>query len=371
MNKKTTLLRVLVVASLGFTAPCAFTGNVSSRGGVAQIVGSENGADGITLASGQIAPMGVTGVNHPQPMDWNVGSIRIIPISGLSTASPHYGANKTNIMTWLKGGAAPTDRTVDPSAVWVLGQNFGPGDMILSSSPSFPLFNGQANPIGIYTGERGQRGKWCVVITNSAPFSASQVYFAIESSFAGLNLTGQIAKNSANGQEIPYQYILQGHWYGPDGIPNTADDVWYLSDSNPASSSTLVNELYYFGVTSSFSAGSVDDLNADKAVITDPNFYISCKYWVVDNSGATVASAKQALPVPHTLPVRPVLLLSRSGNGFWVHMQTDTGKKYVLEQAPRLFGPWTTVQDNFDFGSAFVSGGFDPGATFFRLRQMP
>ncbi|MCR4328180.1 MAG: hypothetical protein NUV53_01550 [Patescibacteria group bacterium] len=352
--KRLTMLVGVFIASMGYIAPAS-----------AQ---SENGEDGISAVPAITSPSVVRkSLIHTARV-----MVTIIPVSGVSVASPNYAANKLNILTGLGYQTVPNDRTQNPAA-WHNIAYLEWGDMVLSSSNAFKVWRGRANPSGTFSNERGNRIKWTVTAlsTNGIPFSANQVEFEIKSSFEGLNLIGRISRNSATGADIPYQFILQGHNYGSDSVPNTGDDIWYNSDTAPISPSALVHELRYMGVSSSFSAANLADIGADRNALTAEGFFVGCRYTLKAADNTIIGSAEVVLDT------RPRASIRKVGDGYEIGITGQPEFGYNVVYAFRPSGPW----ENFLSGTgSSVPGVYTPGSVFtnvfstsdvafFRLRQ--
>jgi hypothetical protein len=231
---------------------------------------------------------------------------------------------------------------------------------------TFHSWRGAAHPTGTFAGEFGNLLRWVVVVasTNGVPFSARQIEYAITSSFPGLNLVGNIALNSRTGAEIPYQFVLQGHHYGPDGAPNTGDDVWYDDDAALTSSAALVHEVYSFGMTSAFSAQTLADLAANRNVLTAPGYHVSCRVALKTGDGTLIGSAERVLDTA------PRIVARKSGRGEYaldVLGQPQFGYAIQYGFSPR--GPWAEVPLTYASGGSFTNALFYHPAAFFRLRQ--
>ncbi len=334
--------------------------------------GSQNGEDGISVPASSVSrpkqqPRALAADAASEPMV----SIEILPTSGLSTASPNYisaGGNKANIMNGLTGTVVPTDRSVNPAAWYQIDyRRFIWGDMVLSSG--FNSFTGTNNPSGAFAGEFGNRHKWCMRMktTNGVPFSANMVWYNILSSTKStdpvdLNLSGNLATNSLNGSEIKYQFILQGLWYGSDGVKGGGDDVWYNSDSSQVSSDALVDELYYFGVTSSLTASTPSGLASAKNILTVPGFFMDAIYYlkVGDHTNGWASATLRTAPKLAVMP--------GSEGGTVIHVFGQPQTNYRLQHTLDLDPPvvWTTIPGTFVNGTDFPMS-FALPEEFFRL----
>ena len=257
--------------------------------------------------------------------------VTIFKTIALSTESTNVNLNRTNIMKGVSGQAAPTDWTVAPAAWNVVSNNFTFGGMVVSTMASaFHLWLAE-NP-GYWQHEWGNRLLWAVHIqsTNGITFRSADVRFSVTSSDVALNLNGALATNSSTGGEIRYQSTLWGLWYGADRVKGTSDDVWYFSGS----STTPVDELFYLGVRSSYSAINMTEVNNAKAIMLSPGYYASCRYYLRDDLGSGSGTA--------TIGTEPWVEIGRQGNGS-LTMHGQPTAQYQLQSAAYLTQPASAI----------------------------
>jgi len=275
-------------------------------------------------------------------------SIEILPVSGVPVSSPSYLQNRTNTMLDLTGTAVPMDPTTNPADLDRFAY-FTWDRMTLSSG--FNSWGGTNNPSAPFNGQFGKRIKWCVRIktTNGIPFSANQVWFNVVSSSSILNLSGNMATNSANPNQIPYQFILQGLNYGPNGVKGGGDDVLYNSDTVPVNCTELVHEAAYFGVTTAFtvSGDPTAALTAARNIATAPGFYASIMYYL--KSGSTTNGIGTT-----TVGTAPKLEVFMAGTNPVVRLLGQPGLLYTMWHTFNLPPSWVSL-GIFPPGKAFTN----------------
>jgi hypothetical protein len=204
-------------------------------------------------------------------------------------------------MAGLANGGAATGTPGTP-AHYASGTSFLPGQLMVTS---FNSWEGVANPGAPFHQELGNRLHFGLnALGNGSLFSLSQLCFDMSSS----DPANSLAFSGCFGAGDVYSSARVGIHYGSDGVLGGGDDTIITSGA----ATQLVHQLIYVGVGNAFWPGGPGDplngqaaINAAAAYIAANHpFSVTTRYWLVDPTGATIASGEataDVVPEPATL----------------------------------------------------------------------
>ena len=216
--------------------------------------------------------------------------------------SPNWENYARNAVTALRLGVTSFGTPGTPAYYEQLVSAYGPptvrpGELV---STTFESWKGQVPPPPGYGGEYGN-----ALVMGLYLDGGSSVFYLKDLEFFG-NFFGSSTSFSFAGE--PFGYDLVGHYYGPDRIPGTADDVWY-NELNPGSDSVPVDRIWYAGIAGLFYVTDPASLPGVIASIWSASFpYAQGGYriWIGDQQ----VSAEERVAV---VPEPGSLLLTAAG----------------------------------------------------------
>lgn len=209
--------------------------------------------------------------------------------------SPSWYDYAQNAVAALQAGASSWGTPGTPS-YYQRRYTFYPGEVVVTD---FESWAGQAPPPPGYEGEYGNALLFGLYVDGDGnTFRLADVWY-YENFFGSadwFNFAGQF-----------YGYDLVGHYFGPDGIPGTADDIWY-DESNPGNDSVLVHRLWFAGLGAAFSVSDPADLAYALQWISQHEYPFGWgSYLVWINGRAYYGEASATLvPEPSTLALAAV-----------------------------------------------------------------
>lgn len=253
----------------------------------------------------------------------------MIPTSGLTVdvkfssapnifGSPSWDAHVANALASLEGELGNIgDRNVDPTAYEVLMGTYEPGDVMVTS---FPSWRGVALPGAPFAGERGNRLHAGLRIfgDGTAMMRLNDLEFALTSSDGALDFMGDFVGLDFN---CTTRYGV--HW-GADRVKGGVDDSVVCG---VGSGSLLVDELVYVGVGNAYWPGGgpvppgteQSEIDAVVAYINNNGPVIGANYSITGTDSVVYSgSASLALASPVPEPATSALLLPALAILGWV-----------------------------------------------------
>jgi hypothetical protein len=199
--------------------------------------------------------------------------------------SPSWYDYAQNAIAALQTGASSWGTPGSPS-YYRRTYSFYPGDVVVTD---FESWRGQAPPPPGYEGEYGNALLFGLYLDGGGKT------FRLRDLWYYENFFGSPDTFSFAGQA--YGYDLVGHYYGPDGIPGTADDIWY-GESNPGNDLVLVNRLWFAGLGAAFSVSDPADLPYALWWITQQDYPFGWGTYLIWIDGQLVTASAGASLVP-------------------------------------------------------------------------
>jgi len=163
--------------------------------------------------------------------------------------SPSFAGYAANALNSLENGLGNIgDRNTSPTAYEILGGTFQPGDMMVTSYPSW---RGVANPAAPFGSELGNRIHFGLHITGdgTVQFKLNDLTFELLSSDGALDFVGDFIGFDFNGT------TRYGIDWGADNAKGGGDDTIV---AGAGSGLVLVDELVYVGVGNGYWPGGDD-----------------------------------------------------------------------------------------------------------------
>jgi len=229
--------------------------------------------------------------------------------------SPSWAGYLANGMASLATGAGDIgDRETDPAAYHILGSTYEPGDVMVTS---FPSWRGEAYPAAPFSAERGNRLHFGLAAFGDGvtQFTLADVGYSMTSTDSALDFAGTLAGTTFNGT------TRIGVLYGGDGMLGGGDDVLVNSGEGDA---TLVDALFYIGVGNAYWPGGGPvppgteqaEIDSVIAYILQNEIEITGGYTILGN---TASVSLTPVPEPSTfalvgLPIFGLAMRNRNRN---------------------------------------------------------
>lgn len=309
---------------------------------------------------------------------------KIYQLSGPSSASSHTTTYRQRVMKWLGGGSVSMDRTLDPTAVYLIPRHSGmsqPWGLQLydMATTGFPFWNGQAPPDTNSTAIANATWHRIVVplIASGNQMRKYWVRVTTSSTIIG-NSMFPVATNSANGQEIAFnsQYIAidlgeNGNLDsfqdpGTGQLVQAGDDTIHTSGF-PSSLEGHYDTVLRFGSTIAVTVSDYASFASLKNEFASNNITLKVELVLKESDSETVldsyeTSAAVCKLAIAGLPNNVVRLTNVGGQTMLVNQ---------LESRPDIQGSsWSVARPDMLPSGRFWDEPTD-GMHFFRLRQAP
>ena len=240
-------------------------------------------------------------------------TVTVVPSSAPNYGTATWSSYVTNALNSLENGLGNIgDRDTDPTAYEIAGPKIMPGDIMVTS---FPSWRGLADPSAPFASEHGNRLHFGLHIVGdgATQFMLDDLTFAMHSSDATDSLVFV-------GDFIGYNYSSTrfGIDWGLDRVKGGGDDTVYTSGNG----TTLVDELGYVGIGNAWWPGAYETLatHAERqAAIDDTVAWINSvepidfttSYSIVGSDTVTYTGSAEV----EIVPVPGAVLLGAMGLG--------------------------------------------------------
>lgn len=249
---------------------------------------------GIALVLALPARAGVTLEVYPSPAPNIFGS-------------PSWTGYVSNALNSLRNGLGNIgNRNTDPTAYEIAGASIDPGDILVTSYPSW---RGRADPATYwgpaFAGELGNRLHFGLHALGDGQtrFTLEDLRFEVTSTDVQPGFPGGVLYFAGDFVGYTYGPTRFGVDWGPDRVRGTTDDIVY----NSGNGTTLVDEIVYVGVGSAYWPGGGDPdptqpVLGRQGAIDDSIAYIASwyplrvtgRYWILGSEGSATVTVMPA-----------------------------------------------------------------------------